>query len=121
MHEDAFHVYKVEERDIVEALLRHPGIHSSEAETLAAAKILGGLAVVDDAEARTVAKIYGIDQAPGTLFLLFKLLSDGIIGSGEASRMLDDLVDNGLYLDSKTLLRAKKRLDDHTHKRAEPE
>ena len=106
-------VYEVVDRDIVDALLRFPGVHLGEAETLAASKFLGGLAVVDDAEARAVAEVYGIDAAPGTLFLLFKLLSSGVVGVEEAEEMLVSLVNHGLYLDPRTLLRAKMRLKEH--------
>jgi len=64
--------------------MSHKGVDRGEAETLAATKILGGLAVVDDAKARSLAKVYRIQVASGTLFLLFRLLASGIIDSMEA-------------------------------------
>jgi len=109
-------MYDVRERGHVEALLRHPEIHAGEAETLIAAKELGGLAVIDEKEARTVAKIYGIKTAPGTLFLLFRLLKLRKISVDNADETLDNLIASGLYLDSKTLLRAKKRLKEYKPK-----
>ena len=109
-------MYDVRERGHVEALLRHPEIHAGEAETLIAAKELGGLAVIDEKEARTVAKIYGIKTAPGTLFLLFRLLKLRKISVNNADETLDNLIASGLYLDSKTLLRAKKRLKEYKPK-----
>jgi len=106
-------VYDVVEKRLVKALLRHSEIHPGEAETLAAAKELGGLAVIDEKEARAIASIHGIRAAPGTLFLLFRLLKLEKIGVEEAEEALTDLITSGLYLDSKTLLRAKERLEEH--------
>jgi predicted nucleic acid-binding protein len=81
-----------------------------EAETLAAAKELNGLAIVDEAEARTIAKAYGIRTRTGTLFLLFRLLAPKRIEPTECERMLDELVQSGLYIDSRTLIRAKHKI-----------
>lgn len=110
--EGALRVYKVEDRGIVEALLRYRGVHLGEAETLAAAKMLGGLAVVDDAVARAVAKVHGIDVASGTLFILFRLLASGVVNVKEADEVLSQFVKQGLFLDSRTLLRAREKLKE---------
>ena len=106
-------VYKVKDNAFVDALLRFPGVHRGEAETLAASKLLGGLAVVDDAEARAVAAVYGVKVASGTIFLLFKFLASGIIEVAEADDMLTQLVEHGLYLDPRTLLRAKELINGY--------
>jgi predicted nucleic acid-binding protein len=106
-------VYNIQDRNIVETLLDYQGIHPGEAETLAAAKELGGYAVVDDAEARSVAKVYGIQTAAGTLFLLFRLLTSGQISGQDAEILLTQLVQGGLYLDPRTLLRARDRIKNH--------
>ena len=52
-------VYDVRDRKAVKMFLRHPEIHMGEAETLAAARELNGFAIVDEAEARALAKTYG--------------------------------------------------------------
>ena len=109
-------VIDVVDRSTVDALLRFPGIHLGEAETLAVAKLLNGLAVLDDAEARAVAQVYGINAALGSLFLLFKLISSGVVDVEEAEDMLESLVNHGLYLDSRTLLRAKSMLKEYKEK-----
>lgn len=110
-------VYGVREKMLVKALSRHPEIHVGEAETLAAAKELDGLAVIDEKEARTIAKIYGIRSAPGTLFLLFRLLKLKKISVEDADETLSDLIASGLYLDPKTLLRAKEKLEEYRTER----
>lgn len=105
--------YRVKDRSLLEALRRHPEIHSGEAETLAAARELDALAVVDEKEARAVGRVYGIRQAPGTLFLLFLLLTQGKIGVEDADKNLTEMVASGLYLDPKTLLKAKEKLEGY--------
>jgi predicted nucleic acid-binding protein len=104
-------VHDVRDARLVTVLQRPPEIHRGEAETLAAAKELDAPAVVDEAEARSVAKIYGIQTRTGTLFLLFKLLTLKRIKAEEALRILDELVESGLYIDSQTLTRARQKIE----------
>lgn len=104
-------VYDVRDRRLVDALLRHPEIHAGEAETLAAAKELDAFAVLDEAEARAVGRTYAIQTRAGTLFLLFKLLALKRVGAEECLRILDELVDSGLYVDSPTLRRARQKIE----------
>jgi predicted nucleic acid-binding protein len=104
-------VYDIRDRRLVDALLRHPEIHAGEAETLVAAKELSAFAVVDEAEARAVGKTYAIQTRTGTLFLLFRLLTLKKATPDECLRILDELVDSGLYIDSLTLARAKRKIE----------
>jgi len=106
-------VYEIKQGMIVKALLRHAEIHPGEAETIAASKELDGIGVIDDEEARTIARTYGVKCVPGTLFLLFRLLQLKKIDKDDAEGMLADLIASGLYLDSRTLLRAKEKLQRH--------
>ncbi len=106
-------VHDVREKRFIKALMRHPEIHVGEVETMAAAKELDGLAVIDEKEARTIARVYEIRSAPGTLFLLFRLLNLKKITVDDADETLSNLIAPGLYLDSKTLLRAKKKLGEY--------
>ncbi len=103
-------VYDLHDRSLVDALQKHPEIHMGEAETLAAAKELNAVAIVDEAEARAVSKIYGISTRTGTLFLLFRLLSLGQINGGECEDTLDKLVESGLYVDPHVLIRARQNI-----------
>jgi predicted nucleic acid-binding protein len=103
-------VYDVRDRNAVKIFQRHPEIHLGEAETLAAAKELNAFAIVDEAEARAIAKAYGIYTRTGTLFLLFRLLALKRIEATECERILDELVESGLYIDGDTLIRAKQKL-----------
>jgi len=104
-------VYDVRDARLVTALQRHLEIHKGEAETLAAAKELNAPAVLDEAEARAVAKMYGVQTRTGTLFLFFRLLTLKRIKAEEALRILDELVESGLYIDSQTLTRARQKIE----------
>jgi predicted nucleic acid-binding protein len=105
-------IYDVHDTRSVRAFQRHPEIHLGEAETLAAAKELNALAVVDEAEARAIAKTYGVQTRMGTLYLLFKLISLKRIDPMECLKILDELVESGLYIDSHTLLKARQRIGE---------
>lgn len=107
-------VYDVKDKEFVQKLLRHPEIHKGEAETIVAAKELEGIAIIDDKEARSIAKLYKVKTAPGCLFLLFRLLKLKKIRSQGTYKMLEELVHSGLYLDSITLLKARKRIEKYT-------
>ena len=109
-------VYDVRNRSFLRVFQRHPEMHMGEAETLAAAKELDAYAVVDEAEARAVAKTYGVKTRAGTLFLLFKLLSLERIEASDCERILDELVGSGLYVDSQTLIRATQRIREKVHR-----
>ena len=103
-------VHKPGDGDIVRALMRHREVHRGEAETMAAAAELGAAAVMDNGVARAVAKLYGVQTHPGTLYLLFRLVSQGQLDPRDAEDRLDQMVKTGLYLDSRTLIAAKEKL-----------
>lgn len=110
MESGVLKINDVHNRKLVHKFLRHPEIHLGEAETLAAAKELNGFAIIDEAEARVLAKIYGVRNRTGTPFLLFRLLAIRKIGTKECEKILDDLVESGLYIDSATFMRAKGKI-----------
>jgi len=104
-------VYEVKTEDPIKVLLRYPEIHRGEAETIVAAKQLDGTAIIDDKEARVIAKVYNVGSAPGCLFLLFRLLRLRKIDANEARSILEQLVSSGLHLDSETLLKAYRKIE----------
>jgi len=103
-------VYHVRTEGMINKLLRHGEIYRGEAETIVAAKELNGTAIIDDAEARTVAKAYNVKVAPGCIFLIFRLLKLGRIKADEAEDVIEKLVKSGLYLDPETLLNAYRTI-----------
>jgi predicted nucleic acid-binding protein len=110
VEEGRIKVHEPSDRGMVDALMRHSEIHVGEAETMASAVEMGAAAVMDNGVARAVAELYGVPTSPGTLYLLFRLVSLGLLGTGEAEERLDGMVKAGLYLDSNTLIVAKEKL-----------
>jgi predicted nucleic acid-binding protein len=104
-------VYEVKMENTVKTLLKHGEIHKGEVETIVAAKELEGTAIIDDEEARVIAKVYNVKAAPGCLFLLFRLLKLRKIDTSEAKNMLERLIKSGLHLDPETLLEAYRRIE----------
>lgn len=113
-------VYEIKDEKLLNALLRHPEIHRGEAETMATAQELGGIAVIDEKEARVVANLYKVETAPGCLFLLFRLLKSNKITTSEAEKALEKLLASGLYLDPLTLTRARQKLTEYKKDKSEP-
>jgi len=103
-------VHRPRDGGMVQALMRHREVHRGEAETMAAAAELGTAAVMDNGVARAVARLHGVPTKPGTLYLLFRLVSLGMLSATNAEERLDRMVKSGLYLDSKTLIAAKEKL-----------
>jgi len=75
-------------------LLKTRELHAADAEVLALAKELDGLAVIDDEIARKTAKIYGIRYV-GTPYLLKRVIVEGLISKEEAKQALKDMVSAG--------------------------
>lgn len=63
---------------------------------IARAEELGAYAIIDDEEARSVAELYDIRTRPGTLYILFSLVTAGKLGSEAAEEKLDQMVNMGL-------------------------
>ena len=92
MDDGGLRVYDVKDEKALEVFLRHPEIHAGEAETLAATKEFDGLAMIDEREARSLARIYGIRSVPGTIFLLFRLLNLERMDAEEADETLSGMI-----------------------------
>ncbi|MEM2226466.1 MAG: DUF3368 domain-containing protein [Candidatus Bathyarchaeia archaeon] len=84
----------------------------ADAEVLAIAKELDGMAIVDDEISRKTAKIYGISYA-GTPYILMKAVSQGLIAKDDAKRALDEMILSGWRCGVETyakILEAMERL-----------
>ncbi|MFW6111190.1 MAG: hypothetical protein ACOC6H_04055 [Thermoproteota archaeon] len=106
-------VHTVDDQKLLADLLRHNEIHRGEAETITAVKELKGTAVMDEKEARVISDFYKVKNAPGCLFLLFRLLKLDKITPKEAEETLEKLLNSGLYLDPLTLTQSRRKLTKH--------
>jgi predicted nucleic acid-binding protein len=79
---------------LLHLLSKIPELHPADAEVLALAEEVGGIAVVDDRVARDAAKVYGIEHG-GTAFVLAILVARGLITREKAKLALDDIISFG--------------------------
>ena len=82
------------DRRLLRELTKVRGLDEADAETLTIAKENDYRAVVDDLQARRVAKTYGIDLV-GTPFILFTAVQRGQLNRDQAQKAVDDLIEAG--------------------------
>lgn len=66
----------------------------ADADVLALAHELGGMAVIDDEVARKTAKIYGVDYV-GSSYILMRAVCEGIITKARAQKAFSEMVSAG--------------------------
>jgi predicted nucleic acid-binding protein len=81
-----FKVVEPKDSRFLSVLLKIKGLHATDAEVLAVAKELDGVAVIDDAVARKVAKVYDISYV-GTPFLLMIAVRKGLMTKRRLRRL----------------------------------
>ncbi|MEM2130813.1 MAG: DUF3368 domain-containing protein [Candidatus Bathyarchaeia archaeon] len=107
---NVFRVVEPKDKEFLSRLLRASGLHVTDAEVLALAQELDGLAVVDDEVARKMAKVYGIAYA-GTLYVLVKAVCDGVISKERAKRAVNEMVFVGWRCSVETYARIMEVLE----------
>ena len=86
-----FQVVEPKDEEFVSRLLKTRGLHVTDAEVLALAWELNGLAVVDDEVARKTAKVYGIAYA-GTPYVLVRAVLEGLVAKERAKQAVNEMV-----------------------------
>ena len=86
-----FQVVEPKDEEFVSRLLKTRGLHVTDAEVLALAWELNGLAVVDDEVARKTAKVYGIAYV-GTPYVLVRAVSEGLVDKRRAKQAVNEMV-----------------------------
>ena len=77
-------------------LKENPRIHRGDAEVLALALELDGIALLDDEEARGMAEIEGIEHH-GTIYLLLRMMKMGLLTKEETIDSLDEMLRRGWW------------------------
>jgi predicted nucleic acid-binding protein len=75
-------------------LLENPRIHKGDADVLALASELEGIALLDDEEARGMAEVEGIEHH-GTVYLLLRMVKMGLLTTDEAIEGLNKMIHLG--------------------------
>jgi len=76
------------------------GIHKGEGNTILLAKKHGCFVLIDEEDAREVARAMGL-KVRGTLYVLKKAVERGLMSKEEAARTLDDMVTNGFRISTR--------------------
>ena len=76
------------------SLLENPKIHKGDADVLALAHELNGIALMDDDEARSMAEIEGIEHH-GTVYLLLSMMKMELLSKEETLDFLNEIIHMG--------------------------
>jgi len=93
----AIKVMKPVNTAFVDQLLKTTNLHQAEIEVLALTKELNGIAIIDEAIARQVARIYNV-QAHGTAYLLLRLVYKGKLSKKQVRKAFDKMISVGWRL-----------------------
>lgn len=105
-----FRVVEPKDKEFLLRLLQTRGLHVSDAEVLALARELDGVAVVDDEVARKTAKVYGIMYV-GTPYVLVRAVSEGVITKERAKQAVNEMVFAGWRCSVETYARIMEVLE----------
>ena len=94
IQEGTLRIGRIADKGLLRVLSSIPELHPTDAEVLALAKEVGGIAIVDDRVAREVARTYGIEHG-GTVFILALLITRKLITKEAARTALDDMIGLG--------------------------
>lgn len=86
-----FQVVEPKDKEFLSRLMKTRGLHVTDAEVLALAKELDGLAVADDEVARKTAKVYGIAYV-GTPYVLVRAVYEGLVTKERAKQAVNEMV-----------------------------
>jgi len=107
---NAFRVVEPKDEGFLSRLLKTRGLHVTDAEVLALAKELDGLAVADDEVARKTAKVYGIAYV-GTPYVLVRTVSEGTITRNRAREAVNEMIFAGWRCSVETYVKIMEVLE----------
>ncbi len=90
----AFVLEKAKDKIILQNFLKFQRLKLADAETLAIAKEKKAIAIIDDLFLRAVAETNDIDYG-GSIFILFKLCEEKVIGKHEIKKYVDEMIKLG--------------------------
>jgi predicted nucleic acid-binding protein len=94
----------------VKRLLDVRGLHVTDAEVIALARELDGVAVIDDEAARKTARIFGVSYV-GTPFILMRSIVQGLITKEAARQAIREMISSGWRCDVETYDRIMESIE----------
>jgi len=88
---NVFKVTEPKDRRFLASLLKTKGVHITDAEVLAIARELHGIAVIDDEVARKTARIYGVLYV-GTPYILMRAVVQRLITKERAKQAINEMI-----------------------------
>jgi len=95
----------------VAAEIERQPLHEAEAEVLAIAKEMDGVAISDDRVARSVAQLFGI-KLRGTGYILGKMYQTGKIDKEKLIQKIKEMREQGWYVSAENYLNIIKYLEE---------
>jgi predicted nucleic acid-binding protein len=92
--EGVIRVKEVRDTMFFDALRRNPRLHKADAEVIVLAKETGGIAIMDEEVARSVADVYEVENR-GSVYILFRLLKAKLISTEQARGAIDQMISAG--------------------------
>lgn len=94
VEEGLFKVVSAKDKSFVDTLTKIQAVSYADSETLAIAKELGAVAVIDERASRALAELHGI-SFHGSVFLLFLLFTKKIILKKDIKAYVDKMIERG--------------------------
>jgi len=110
INESTIKVVEPREVEFVDLLIKTSNLHKAEAQVLALAKELDGIAVIDEGIARQVARIYNI-EAHGTVYLLLRLVYRGSLSREKARKAVERMISAGWRLSAEEYAKLLRQLE----------
>jgi len=91
-------------------LLTLPHLHEAEAQVLALAKEMGGVAIIDESLAREFSRLYNV-EAHGTAYLLLRLMYRGRLSRKQVRDAIDGMILAGWRLTAEEYAKLMRELE----------
>lgn len=91
-------------------LLTLPHLHEAEAQVLALAKEMGGVAIIDESLAREFSRLYNV-EAHGTAYLLLRLMYRGRLSRKQVRDAIEGMISAGWRLTAEEYAKLARELE----------
>ena len=87
-------------------------IHLGEAQAIVLARTMDALLLIDESSGRAFAEAWGL-KAKGTLHVILRALSSGLLDKAQAKETVQNLVSKGFRIEPNLLARTLKEIENY--------